>query len=109
MKTISKKTKWVATDGWRGKEVPVNAIAGCNDTGTCSDSPCNSNVRQKEISLLKTELRKAGIKHLTKWGQTSNVFCSVQYVLVHSDDRDKAISIADSLRDKTSLLYAIKH
>ena len=48
MKTITLKTKYVKTDGWRGRLEPINAICGSNDTGNYSDSPCPSDIRKKK-------------------------------------------------------------
>lgn len=33
-KTISTKTIYIPTDGWRGIIQPINAVGGANDTGT---------------------------------------------------------------------------
>jgi hypothetical protein len=108
MSTISKKTKWVATSGWRGYEEYVNAVAGVNDTGTYDDSPCPSSVRKAEIAMAKAALRKAGIRHRTAWGNSSNCFMMRQQVLVAPEDRAKAIEILLPLRDETQLLWVNK-
>ena len=50
MKINTTKTKYVRIDGWRGYAQPVNAIAGCNDTGNSEDSPCPSSLAQEEIN-----------------------------------------------------------
>ena len=104
---ISKKTKWVASDGWRGRVVPINAVCGANDTGTFSDSPCPSSLREREIKLAKSVLKKQGIKHVTMWGRSSNVFCSIQYVLVEPDNIERARQLIEPLREETSLLYVV--
>lgn len=107
MKTISAKKKWIATDGWRGYMQFTNAVGGANDTGTYSDSPCPSDVRKKEIADFCYKLRRAGIKYRTAWERTSNVFCVTQQVLVHPEDRERAIEIALEHQKETRLFYAI--
>ena len=57
MSYISKKTRWVSTDGWRGYYEPINAVAGANNTGSWDDSPCPSHVCESEINgFRKTSL-----------------------------------------------------
>ena len=108
MKSISKKTKWVSTDGWRGREVFVNAIAGANDTGTWSDSPCQSSERKKEIDGFCSILRKAGIRFTKSWAKTSNVFCASQQVLVDPENAAKAYELACEHKARTNLFYPIQ-
>ncbi len=105
MKTISKKTVWVATDGWRGYSKPINAVCGANDTGTYSDSPCNSNTRKAEIGKAKKVLKQNHIRFNTMWTQSSNVFCQKQYILVMPEDKERAIELIRPLIDETHLLY----
>lgn len=106
MKTISTKRKWVSTDGWRGYMTYTNAVGGANDTGSSSDSPCPSDVRKKEIGSFCSKLRKAGIRYRTIWGQTSNVFCVSQQVLVDPENRERALEIAKEHAKETRLFYA---
>jgi hypothetical protein len=105
MKTISKKTTWVKTSGWHGYELPVNAVCAANDTGDAADSPCRTSQREEEINLAKKVLRAEKIKHQTMWGQTSNVFCTKQFIVVHPDDRTKAMDLIRPLLEQTSLLH----
>ena len=48
MTTISTRTRYEKTDGWRGRVVPVNAVGAANDTGTWRDSPCPSHLVKAE-------------------------------------------------------------
>ena len=105
MKTITLKTKYVKTDGWRGRLEPINAICGSNDTGNYSDSPCPSDVRKKEIQMVTSILRKNNIRYRTTWGQTSSVFCVAQYVVVSEQDKARAIELIEDLPSMTRLLY----
>ena len=79
--TFSKKKKWVATDGWRGYEEPVYAIAGVNDTGMWSDSPSPSNKTNAELHKFRATLNKLGIPTRKVTGQTSNVFAGNQFLI----------------------------
>lgn len=105
MTNISMRTIWVATSGWRGYETFVNAVAGANDTGTWSDSPCPTPAREREIGMAKTALRKAGIRHRTAWARTSNCFSMGQHVLVAPEDRARAIEVLTPIEQETRLLY----
>lgn len=105
-KYISTKKEYISTDGWRGYVQPINAVAGANDTGNWSDSPCPSHVCEKEIKEYRTILRKNKIQSRTMACQTSNVFCVHVYVLVHPDDREKALELANEHRNNTQLFYA---
>lgn len=105
---ISTKKRYMATDGWRGYEEPINAVAGANDTGSYSDSPCPTDVRVKELATFKRELSKAGIKYKQVFTQTSNVFCVHVYVLVAPEDREKALEIAELCRPGTRLFYVVR-
>jgi hypothetical protein len=103
---ISTKTVWVSTSGWRGYEQPLNAIAGANNTGSWSDSPCPSHICEKEIKDFRAILRKNKIASRLKVCQTSNVFCVHVYVLVHPDNREKAQELAKEFQNETTLFYA---
>lgn len=105
---ISKKTKWVATSGWHGYEEYVNAVAGANDTGTWEDSPCPSGKRKAEIAMAKAVLRRAGIRHITGWGNSSNCFMARQQILVAPEDRARAIELLLPLSSQTDLLWVNK-
>lgn len=104
---ISKKMKWVATSGWHGHHEPVNGVCGANDTGTWSDSPCPSTLREREIKMATSLLRKNDIKYVTIWGRTSNVFCNTQYVVVESQNIERAKELVRPLRLETSLLFTL--
>ena len=105
MNTISKKMKYIHTDGWRGYEEPINAVCGANDTGTYDDSPCNSYDCQDELNKVKKILRANNIKYKSHWGKTSNVFCIHRYVLTAPEFKDKARALIQPLIPQTKLLY----
>ncbi len=108
MKSISKKTIYIPTDGWRGVTQPLNAVGGANDTGGWEDSPCPSSLREKEISGFCKKLRQEGIKYKTMWCNSSNVFMARNYVLVHPEDHSKAYEIAKEYKDSTRLFYTVE-
>ena len=88
-------TRYHRIDGRRGYYVPNNAVAGASDTGDCPDSPCPSGQVKAEITRFQREcLRPAGIESRTRWGSSSNVFCSKRWVCVKSSDFDKAARLA---------------
>lgn len=105
---ISKKTKWVSTDGWRGYEQPINAVAGANDTGTWENSPCPSGVCEKELKEFCAKLKKAGIGYGRMTCESSNVFCAHKYVIVAPEDHVKAYEIAKAHESDTRLFYSCK-
>ena len=77
----SKKKKWIKTDGWRGYEQPVFAIAGVNDTGMWSDSPSPSNITGNELKQFQKELEGMGVPTKVATGKTSNVFAVNNYLI----------------------------
>lgn len=106
---ITTKNEWIRTDGWRGYEQPLSAVAGVNDTGTAPDSPCNSEKAKKELKAFVKRLRRAGIKYRIMHGKTSNVFCIHHYVCTAPKDQRKAAEIAQAMSDQTELLYPVFH
>lgn len=102
---ISLKKVWVSSGGYRGRHVPINAVAGVSDTGNWDDSPCPSNVGTEELNRAKVALKKAGIRYKTTWGTTSNIFCIHRYVVVAEDDVEIAKDIIQPLIEGTELLY----
>ena len=44
-------THYIRTDGWRGYEEPVYAVAGANNTGDYSDSPCPTDICMTELRV----------------------------------------------------------
>ncbi len=105
MATISTKKVWVSTSGWRGYMTYTNAVGGANDTGSWDDSPCPSSQRKAEIDGFIKKLKVEKIKYRTLWGQTSNVFCVAQFVLVAPEDHERAYEIAELHAKETSLFY----
>jgi hypothetical protein len=108
MKTISTKSKWIATDGWRGYSEPVNAIGGCNHTGSWSDSPCPTDVVKKELNGFKRILKHKGIRFKTFACNTSNVFCQSVYLLVDPENKERGKELATeySRLDGVRLFYS---
>ena len=104
-KYISTKTTWISTSGWRGYVQPINAVGGANNTGSYSDSPCPSDVCEREIKEFRAMLRKNKISSRLKVCQSSNVFCVHVYVLVHPDDKEKALELAQEHKKNTTLFY----
>jgi hypothetical protein len=102
-KTISVKTKWVATDGWRGYVEPINAIGGCNHTGSWSDSPCPTHIVKKEIDGFKSILRKNKIRFKQLVTQSSNVFCQHVYILVHPDDKIRGLELSQEYQNQSGI------
>jgi hypothetical protein len=91
------KRRYNKIDGWRGYWVPALAIAGASDTGTYSDSPCQSHEVKQELSRLRKEvLRPAGIKSRTRYGSSSNLFCSKRWLVVSQADFAEAATLVTS-------------
>lgn len=109
MKTISKKTRYISTGGWRGYVEPINAIAGANDTGTYSDSPCPSDVCDAELGKVKRLFRKNGIRYNSMTTPSSNIFCVHRYLIVAPEDRERAIPLVKEAIEDTRLLYVCDH
>ena len=105
-KYISTKSEWIRTDGWRGYLQPLNAVAGANNTGSWDDSPCPSHICEREIKEYRSILRQNKIRSRLKVCQTSNVFCVHVYVLVHPDDKERALELAKEHQNNTRLFYA---
>lgn len=103
MSYISKKIKYVRTDGWRGYSEPINAIGGCNHTGDWNDSPCPTRVVKSELSTFKSILKKNGIKFRQMVCQTSNVFCQNVYILVHPNDRQRGIELSKEYQNREGI------
>ena len=100
---------WVSSDGWRGYEQPTYAVCGANDTGMWDDSPCRSDIAERELGDMMVVLKghKIPTKRLTT--ATSNVFCVHHYVVVPPYYIDKAKDIVAETYEKTttSLLYLV--
>ena len=107
MATISRKTKYIRTDGWRGYSQPINAVAGANDTGNWDDSPCPSHLCTEELNKVKAVLKKNKIPFVANWGKTTNVFCVHRYILVAPENHERAAELLQPLVKETRLLYII--
>ncbi len=101
--------KWVATDGWRGYEEPLYAVCGVNDTGMWDDSPCKSDVAEKEIKEAISILKKNKIPTKIITSSSSNVFCIRHYAIVPPYYIEKAKELMEEYYEKakslTQLLY----
>lgn len=111
MKTkISTKKRWVQSSGWRGYYEPIYWVAGANDTGSFSDSPCPTKIATAELAKVRRILRRNGIRYREVPTQSSNVFCIHRYLVVSEADHARACEIvADNynseLKHITNLLY----
>jgi hypothetical protein len=95
------KSKWIATDAWRGYYQPAYAVLGSSDTGTWSDSPCPSDKVNEELKGFQGFLKGNGIHSVIKTGRSSNVFMIKRWVVVSQWDFKKAKKIAGNyLKEK---------
>jgi hypothetical protein len=104
---FDKGTEWENTGGYRGFCKPKYAIAGANDTGMWSDSPCPSNVSKSEIETIQGVLKSAGIDTIIMTTETSNIFCVHHYLIAKVKDFEKAKEIVTKHIEETEtrLLY----
>jgi hypothetical protein len=96
--SYSVKTKVTAKgDAWgRGIIVqPIYAVAGSNDTGMWSDSPCPSDKVTAELNMMKQELKNAGIPSKEAGTPSSNVFMGRRWLIVPKEKFTEAKKIAD--------------
>lgn len=110
MGKFSLKKQWISTDGWRGRYEPLYYVAGANDTGSYSDSPCPTAVCKQELGLVKQVLKKHKIKYREVVMSSSNVFCANRYVIVSIDDYSVAQELISDeyskwMKEATRLLY----
>lgn len=101
---------YVRLDGWRGYEQPTYAVCGANDTGMWEDSPCKSDVADRELESAKVILTKHKIPVKKVTTETSNVFCVHHYLIVPPYYIEEA---REAMYDyynatETSLLYLTK-
>lgn len=98
------------TDGWRGFEEPEFACVGANDTGTWSDSPCPSHIREAELNAIKDMLAENGIKTKQTVCQTSNVFCVHVYLVPQLKNVEKARELVKKYlsENDTRLAYVVE-
>jgi hypothetical protein len=90
------KRRYNKIDGWRGYWVPALAVAGSSDTGTYSDSPCPTPDVKAEINRIRKEvLLPAGIKSRSRFGNSSNVFCSKRWLVVAREDFARAAELVE--------------
>jgi len=88
---MTHKMKWIATDGWRGYEQPIDAVAGSSDTGEWSDSPAPSHIVTKELRGLQTYLKEHGMASKIVSSRSGNGFMSKRWVVpARADDFSKA-------------------
>ena len=106
-KYISTKTEYINTDGRRDYVQPINAVAGASVILGMIHHGTDINVCEKEIKEYRSILRKNKIQSRTMSCQTSNEFHIHTYVLVHPDDRYKALELAKEYHPNTILFYAV--
>jgi hypothetical protein len=111
--TFSTKKRYIHTDGWRGYEQPVYAVAGWNDTGSHDDSPCPTRLGVEEALLVKNLLRQNNIKFRVMTCETSNVFCVHHYLIVPVEQVEQARKIVKDWyainKEDTRLLYQVEN
>jgi len=97
-------------DAWRAWKVPFTAVAGSNDTGTWSDSPCPSHSVNSELESIMSFLKKHGMRPYACYAQTSNVFCIARYVCVplHSVLEARNILSEHEVNFREKYLYAYR-
>jgi len=103
-------SRWRSSDAWIGQDEPVYAVVGANDTGTWSDSPCRTEVCDKELEDIRQMLLKHGIPTKEKACQTSNLFCISRYLIPQLKNVEKARKIVADylLTNETRLLYIVE-
>ena len=109
-KIFPTKARYHRIDGWRGYPIPRFAVLGANDTGMAYDSPCPSDSVKAEIPRFRNEaLKPLKIRSRVVWGETSNVFCGIRWVVVNSTDFAKAAQATvdwnDATREQTKYVY----
>lgn len=104
------KKRWISTSGWHGYEEPIMAVVGANDTGMFADSPCRSDIANKELNSIIRMLKENNIKSRKINCATSNLFCIARYV-VPFDDNDVPSArqlVREFLNSNvTTLLYSV--
>jgi hydroxymethylpyrimidine pyrophosphatase-like HAD family hydrolase len=106
---FNEEMTYIETDGWRGYSEPKYAIAGANNTGNWSDSPCKSYICESEIKDIQDYLLSNGIKTIIKVCETTNVFCVHVYLIPKVKDYQKGIELVKKYlyENETQLLYKI--
>lgn len=104
-------TAYKHLNGWRGYNEPIYAIAGANDTGMYSDSPCPSNVREMELKAIQEVLRQNGIKTREIVCESSNVFCVHVYLVPKVKDVQRGREIVKNYleNNETRLAYLVNN
>jgi hypothetical protein len=91
------QSRYHKIDGWRGYRIPGPAVAGASDTGNFDDSPCPSHEVKAELRrFVKECLTPAGIKARTRYGNSSNVFCTKRWIVVDAADWPRAFELANA-------------
>jgi len=94
---VSMQKEYVKIDGWRGYNKPKYAVIGATDTGTWSDSPCNSHDVQRDIKIAKKMLKDEGFCVRSATGNTSNVFAGKRYLVVPPEQFERAKEVAKKI------------
>lgn len=104
-------THYVSTSAWRGYPQPIYAVCGANNTGMWEDSPCPTDVCDRELQDAIKALGNIPTKIIET--ETSNVFCTHKYVIVPPSRIDEAREIFneyfESVKPNTTLLYSVKN
>jgi len=106
-KSFNTEKEWVNSGGYRGYSQPVYAVCGANDTGMWDDSPCRSDIADRELKETISVLKKHKIPTKKVTTESSNVFCIHHYVIVPPYYIDKAKEIVSDYISNisTELLY----
>jgi hypothetical protein len=101
---------YVRIDGWRGYQQPTYAVCGANDTGMWEDSPCKSDIAERELQDAKNILIRHEIPVRKVTTETSNVFCVHHYLIVppHYIEEARQVMNAYYYVTETKLLYLTK-
>lgn len=102
--------KYVRIDSWRGYEEFENAIVGANDTGMWDDSPCRSDVAERELTAIAERLRSNGIETIQRICESHNVFCVHHYLIPMAKFVDQGrVIVKEYLNtERTELAYIVE-
>lgn len=84
---------------------PVNGCCGINHTG--DEGPCPTNKVELELGAFKKILRAHNIRFRSLNTETENICCRRIFLLVPSEDLDKAKELAKEHQDYTKLFFAL--
>lgn len=101
------RTRYHATDGWRGYDIPPRAIAGASDTGEWDDSPAPTASVTRELEAFKSYLRQHHVKFRTVHSLSSNAFMTKRWITaIDMDSFPRAAQLTvDYLAARPHLAY----